>query len=129
VDGFVGCCKWNSLKVFTEKRETGLTLWSGYGYAGFWAKHFWCMLGERFVETGAPFRIYYGAQLDETEIEELVKEAEDFADIARQKKKLPVWTIVNGERDSVRYDDDKYGQSIGRERDPKTGTVKEGLGR
>jgi hypothetical protein len=41
VDGFVQCCKWNSWKVFKEHCEPGLSLWSGFGYAGYWTPHGW----------------------------------------------------------------------------------------
>ncbi len=128
VDGFVAACKWNSWQVFAEARETGLSLWSGYAYLGHWTAHTWCMLGERFVETGGPFRIYYGAELNASEIEELGKEFADFPDSAAKKGKL-VWTMVNGEREAVRYNEAEHGQSIGRERDPKTGAIRDGLGR
>lgn len=128
VDGFVAACKWNSWKVYAEAREAGLSLWSGYAYAGHWAAHTWCMLGEKFVETGGPFRIYYGAQLDASEIEELGKEFADFPKTDPKQSKL-VWTIVNGEREAVRYNEADHAQSIGRERDPQTGAIKEGIGR
>jgi len=128
VDGFVASCKWNSWRVFTEAREPGLSLWSGYAYYGHWTAHTWCMLGEKFVETGGPFRIYYGAELDASEIEELGKESADFQETAAKKFKS-IWTMVNGERDMVRYNEAEHAQSIGRERDPQTGAIKEGLGR
>ena len=129
VDGIVACCKWTSWKVFTEARETGLTIWSGYGfYYGQWASHTWCMLGEKFVESGAPFRIYFGAQLDESETKALGKESAEFMETGG-KRVRSIWTVVNGKRDVARYDEASHGHSIGRERDLKTGAVKEGLGR
>lgn len=128
VDGFVACCKWNSWKVFSEARESGLSIWSGYGYSGQWAAHTWCMLGERFVESGAPFRIYFGAQLNQGEIDELGIEATDFMESIGKKVKS-IWTVVDGQRDIVRYDEAAHEHSIGRERDPRTGAIKEGLGR
>lgn len=128
VDGYFACCKWNSWRVYTEGREPGLSLWSGYGYAGYWTPHTWCMLGDRFVESGGPFRIYYGAELNETEIDELGNESADLIETSGKKLKL-VWTVVDGEREMVRYDRSTHEQSIGRERDLKTGAIKEGLGR
>ena len=105
-----------------------MSLWSGYGYAGYWTPHTWCMLGDRFVESGGPFRIYYGAELDETEIDELGKESAEFIKASERKMKF-VWTIVDGEREIVRYDQSSHELSLGRERDLKTGVIKEGLGR
>jgi hypothetical protein len=128
VDGFVACCKWNSWKLFSEAREPGLSIWSGYGYAGYWAAHTWCMLGERFVESGGPFRIYYGAELDQAEIEELGRESADFVETGGKRVKS-IWSIVDGKREIVRYNEAEHGQSIGRERDPKTGAIRAGLGR
>jgi hypothetical protein len=86
------------------------------------------MLGDRFVESGGPFRIYYGAELNETEIDELGNESADLIETSGKKLKL-VWTVVDGEREMVRYDRSTHEQSIGRERDLKTGAIKEGLGR
>jgi hypothetical protein len=37
--------------------------------------------------------------------------------------------MVNGYREAVAYDETEHGQSIGSERDTKTGAIKEGFGR
>jgi len=128
VDGFENASKWNAWKVFTDSLEDGLSLWLGYAlFRGSWKEHAWCMLGDRIVESTLPFRIYYGAELTGNERELFGKEYGGFDLVSRTNTK--VFTIADCFRELVPFDPKLHGASIGRERDFKTGMIKDGLGR
>lgn len=128
VDGFAGCCHWNSWKVYTQAIENGLSLWLGYAfYDGVWTSHCWCMLQGRIVETTWAFRIYFGAELSDGECDSVAQKYGK--DDPLQKGFANVYTIRGGHRMVVPYDAESFANSIGRERDWKTLAVKEGLGR
>jgi hypothetical protein len=130
VDGFDGSCHWNSWKVYKNAIEPGLSFWAGFAFGrGAWFHHEWCMLGSRIVETPAPYTLYYGAEIQQREID-IITEKFDKVDLTKYvDPRVGVWTIANKRRQLVPYDPDFYGQTIGRERDPKTSELKEGLGR
>ena len=129
VDGFVAMCHANSWKVFSDAIEEGLSLWLGFTCLhSRWVEHAWCMLGDRIVETTYARMIYYGAELNEDERAEFVKRhSQKLAKAA--ERRCPVLTSVDGRRNEAKYDPLEYGQSIGRERDPVSRKIKEGLGR
>ena len=127
VDGFVALCKWNSWKVYTDALEAGLSLWAGYAGSGRWTEHAWCMYQGQIVESTWGFRTYYGAELNAAE-REIFRQQYGTMDLEKAKK-LWIWTMVDGRRDMIRYDEALHANTIGRERDPKTGAIKEGLGR
>lgn len=128
VDGFVGACCWNSWKVYNSGIEEGLSLWLGFAHRwGRWTEHAWCMLDQRIVETTAPYLAYYGAELDEQEREYFSKYI-SVSNPALQKI-VRVATMIEGHRTHVTYDPAIYADTIGRERDPVTREIKEGLGR
>ena len=129
VDGFVGCCHSNSWKVFSDALEPGLSLWLGYSLSGDrWVEHAWCMLGDRIVESTFARDIYFGAELTPEECEEFGRRQSRHKASARTS--LSVATFINGERTFVEcYAAAGYHDTIGREREPATGQVKEGLGR
>jgi hypothetical protein len=129
VDGFVGCCHSNSWKVFSDALEPGLSLWLGYALSlDRWVEHAWCMLGKRIVESTFSREIYFGAELTTNEREEFGRRLSRPKD--RSRDFLRVATFVNGERTFVDYDAAmEYHHTIGRERDPATGQIMEGLGR
>jgi len=129
VDGFVGKCKSNSWKVYSDAIEEGLSLWSGYAFhGGTWWEHSWCMLGNRIIETTGYFWIYYGA-------EHTAEEREIFGKRYRNCYPPPsannvrIYTFVNGFREAIPYDAEMHAIGFGRERDSVTGEIKEGLGR
>lgn len=127
VDGIAGECRWNSWQVFDMQLEQGLTLWMGYAFfADRWVEHSWCMLDGRIVESTAPFRIYYGAQLVAKEIDVVSKERNqcDFT----ERDGMRVWTTTDRGREDVPFKSDPYAATIGRERD-KQGRLVDGLGR
>src|SRR5262245_17906308 len=63
VDGFLSLCHANSWKVYSDARESGLSLWLGLSCAhARWVEHAWCMLGNRIIETTYARAIYYGAE-------------------------------------------------------------------
>lgn len=129
VDGFRGACQWNSLKVYREALEPGLTLWCGYAfYGGAWYHHAWCMLRQRIVETTIPWCLYYGAALLPDELEYFTTRYGELDPTSRKRK--AVATCKDGLRTDVWGDDCKaFSETIGRERDWKTGEIKDGLGR
>lgn len=129
VDGFVGCCRSNSWTVFRAALEPGLTLWQGYALSqGQWVEHAWCMLGDRIVESTFAREFYYGAELTPGEREEFGRRLSKHRPSARGL--LRVATFVDGERTYVDHDAAAaYHATIGRERDPATGRIKQGLGR
>ena len=129
VDGFRGACRWNALKVYREAIEPGLSLWCGYAlYGRTWYDHSWCMLGPRIVETTVPFRIYYGAALLPDELEYFMVRYGKLDQNSRKREMVA--TCRDGHRAEVWGDDVKaFTETIGRERDWKTGVLKEGLGR
>jgi len=135
VDGYAGCCHSNSLKVYTDALEDGISLWLGYACAwNVWEHHCWCILGDRLIETTYVHAIYFGAELTPDE-------REQFGLKLREKKgsrdSLRVVTTINGDRVTLPCAPNwdygsvhaKYESTIGRERDPQTGEVKPGLGR
>jgi hypothetical protein len=129
VDGFRGACQWNSLKVYRDALEPGLSLWCGYAlYGGAWYHHAWCMLDQRIVETTVPFQIYHGAALSTEEVELF---AAQYADLPLDSRKREmVATCKGGVRADVWGEDVKaFAETIGRERDWQTGQLKNGLGR
>ena len=130
VDGFDGCCHWNSWKVYSDAIEEGLSFWAGFAFGrDAWFHHEWCMLGNRIVETTAPYNLYYGARIRQSEIETINLRFSGVDLTGHVDPKVGVWTFVNERREVVPYDPSIYGKTIGRERDAKTSVLKEGLGR
>jgi hypothetical protein len=129
VDGFRGAPQWNSLKVYRDALEPGLSLWCGYAlYGGAWYHHAWCMLGQRIVETTVGWPLYYGAALLPDELEYFAARYGELDPNSR--KRQTVETCKDGLRTYVWGDELRaFSETIGRERDWKTGEIKEGLGR
>jgi hypothetical protein len=128
VDGFAGCCHWNSWKVYSDAIEPDVSLWMGYAlYGASWVRHAWCMYNGRIIETTVPYRVYFGAQLTADECEQYCRKYEAYA--FGEFEKCDVLTFVDGRRKVVHYDPEKFSQTIGRERDQNTSQVKVGLGR
>ena len=123
VDGFVQGCNWNSMKVFDDHLEDGLQVYQGYALGGgAWSEHCWVMLGNRIVETCGEFTIYYGAALNQEELESLSALADQWHHTDR------FWTIDGGERVHAPFDAAKDSPGIGRERDAQNREIKPGLG-
>jgi hypothetical protein len=129
VDGFRGACQWNSLKVYQDALEPGLSLWCGFAlYGAVWNNHAWCMLGPRIIETTVCWNAYYGAALLPDELEYFAARYGELA--ADSLKRRVVATCKYCGRLDVWDDNAKaFAETIGRERDWKTGELKEGLGR
>lgn len=128
VDGYESACRWNSWRVYSDSLENGLSLWMGFAFGwGYWCEHAWCMLGDRIIETTYPFYIYFGAALTPEECAAFGRRYGEHDMTGRDN--LRVWTFVDGYREVVAYNRDAHGASIGRERDPQTGKIREGLGR
>ena len=130
VDGFAKCCHWNSWKVYTDAIEPGLTFWAGFAFCGAsWTHHEWCMLGNRIIETTVPYNSYYGAEIQKREFE-IINQRFANVDLTQYvDPEVGVWTFLDERRQCVPYDPAVYAKTIGRERDPKTSELKEGLGR
>jgi hypothetical protein len=85
------------------------------------------MLGGRIIETTSERAIYFGAEL--TAEERAVFAERHSKHKLESRKNLRIATFINGERSYVDYDPAIYASSIGRERDPITREIKQGLGR
>ena len=130
VDGFAGLCFYNCWKVYSDAIEHGLSLWHGYAsHWNRWSEHAWCMLGNRIIETTMTRAVYYGAELDPDERAVFADRYGVLKIRDKHWEKLQVATYIDGERTYAKYDPRVYGQTIGRERDPITGQIKEGIGR
>lgn len=128
VDGFAGACRWNSLQVYTQAAEDGLSIWYGYAlYGGTWYLHAWCMLSDRIVESTTPFQLYFGAALTAQECDFFM---EHYGKLPSDSpKRACVITIKDGSRKHVTENVISLAQTIGQERDWRTGAVLQGLGR
>jgi len=124
VDGFLQGCNWNSMKVFHDHLEEGLCVYQGYALGGgAWSEHCWVMHGNRIVETCGEFTIYYGAALNEPELDTLNALAAQWQHTDR------LWTVHQGERVHAPYVAAEDAADIGRERNSNNHEVKLGLGR
>jgi hypothetical protein len=128
VDGFVGGCKWNSNKVFTDALKPGLRIFQGYAFGlGSWAEHCWCMLGNRIVESTGDYDVYYGAELNAQERQWFQEGAAAYNPLAVENPEI--WTLdIGGSRIHVPYKAERDAASIGRERHWRDRKLKEGLG-
>lgn len=129
VDGFVGKCYSNSWKVYTDALEQSLTLWAGYALArGKWWEHAWCMIEDQIVESTYHFDTYFGCQLTKTECD-IVGHRYGVTIPPVTASNVRVYTSENGIRRAVPYRAEVHAAGIGREKDPVTGAIRDGLGR
>jgi hypothetical protein len=127
VDGFNGCCHWNSWKVVTNAIEPGLSLWAGFAFArGAWVHHEWCMLEGRIVETTHSYALYYGGKVYDREFE-IINQRFAGVDLTKYVNPKGVCTFVNERRQVVPYDRSVYGATIGREETLRLPLSRKGL--
>ena len=126
VDGIAFASKWNCCQVLSRATDGNLCMYFGYARQdSVWSEHAWCMLDGKIIETESRREMYFGAELNNHELE-IIQERCGRSDL-RERRSARVFTIDGHRRILVPFDRSIHGDTIGCERDPLTNLPKNGF--